>query len=360
MWRDRRVEVGYDGRGDLEREVLRGPVLLGGRQHAVVRARTRRRRAPSPRPPAAPRRRAGRKTGGDVGVHQQRLGGVAHRRALGLGVEHDRERHVEVGVARRRRRGSCRPRSRSPAPSTPRRPSGSGRRRRAGSSTSTRPRARISSLTDSWPSPGTSWTTSAGSPAPSTAARSTATIAALERRALERAAQQHRVAGLEADAGGVGGDVGAGLVDDADHTERHPHLAQLEAVGERRRRGPPRRPGRAGRRRRAARRPSPRPGSASSRSRSSSASGVPASRGRGDVLGVGREDRRSRGRDQGVGHRLQGGVLVGAGGEREVVRGASAQPRVPPRRLAEDMAPSVGPGAALRTGSGVDVVEVDR
>ena len=48
------------------------------------------------------------------------------------------------------------------------------------------------------------------------------------------AAQQHGVARLEADAGGVGGDVGAGLVDDADDAEGHPHLAQLEAVGQRR------------------------------------------------------------------------------------------------------------------------------
>ena len=47
------------------------------------------------------------------------------------------------------------------------------------------------------------------------------------------AAQQHRVAGLQADAGGVGGDVGPGLVDDPDHAERHPHLAELEPVGQR-------------------------------------------------------------------------------------------------------------------------------
>ena len=30
---------------------------------------------------------------------------------------------------------------------------------------------------------------------------------------------------------GVGGDVGTGLVDDADHAERHPHLTKLEPVG---------------------------------------------------------------------------------------------------------------------------------
>ena len=52
-------------------------------------------------------------------------------------------------------------------------------------STSTCPRARISAFTLSWVSPGTSWTTSAGRPDASTAARSTATIAALLDLALE-------------------------------------------------------------------------------------------------------------------------------------------------------------------------------
>ena len=54
-----------------------------------------------------------------------------------------------------------------------------------GISTSTSPRARISALAASWPSPGTSWTTSAGRPAPAAASRSTATTASFERRALE-------------------------------------------------------------------------------------------------------------------------------------------------------------------------------
>ena len=49
-----------------------------------------------------------------------------------------------------------------------------------------------------------------------------------------RAAQQDGVAALEADAGGVGGHVGAGLVDDADDPERHADLPQLQPVGERR------------------------------------------------------------------------------------------------------------------------------
>ena len=43
-------------------------------------------------------------------------------------------------------------------------------------------------------------------------------------------AQDRRVAGLEAQRRGVGGDVGARFVDDADHAERHPHLAHLNAA----------------------------------------------------------------------------------------------------------------------------------
>ena len=46
------------------------------------------------------------------------------------------------------------------------------------------------------------------------------------------AAQDDGVAGLQAEAGGVDGDVGAGLVDHADDAHRHAHLADLEAVGE--------------------------------------------------------------------------------------------------------------------------------
>ncbi len=52
-------------------------------------------------------------------------------------------------------------------------------------STSTSPRACISALTESWLSAGTSWTTSAGSPAASAAPRSAATIAALLLAALD-------------------------------------------------------------------------------------------------------------------------------------------------------------------------------
>ena len=47
---------------------------------------------------------------------------------------------------------------------------------------------------------------------------------------LRSAAQYRRVAGLEAQRRGIGGDVGPRLVDDADHAERHAHPADLDAA----------------------------------------------------------------------------------------------------------------------------------
>ena len=46
------------------------------------------------------------------------------------------------------------------------------------------------------------------------------------------AAQHDRVAGLQAQRGGVDGDVRPRLVDDGDDAERHAHLAHVEPVGE--------------------------------------------------------------------------------------------------------------------------------
>ena len=149
---------------DVQGEVLGGVVLLGRRHHPVVaeervvavdRSPPRLQRGDDPR--------AGTSVG-DVRVDQQRLGGVAHAGALGLGVEHDGQRLVQVGggstytwqlptpVSITGTVDSSTTDRISPAP--PR-----------GISTSTRPRARISALTASWRSPGTSWTTSAGRPA---------------------------------------------------------------------------------------------------------------------------------------------------------------------------------------------------
>ena len=102
-----------------------------------------------------------------------------------------------------------------------------------GMSTSTCPRARISALTLSWESPGTSWTTSGSRPADGHRVAEHRDDRGVARPGAGAAAQEHGVAGLQADAGGVGGHVGTGLVDHPDHAERHPHLAQLEPVGER-------------------------------------------------------------------------------------------------------------------------------
>jgi hypothetical protein len=62
------------------------------------------------------------------------------------------------------------------------------------------------------------------------------------RKRLRPTLQDHGVARLQAQTAGVGGDVGARLVDHADDSERHAHLADLEAV-----RAPPARDGLADR-----------------------------------------------------------------------------------------------------------------
>ncbi len=55
-------------------------------------------------------------------------------------------------------------------------------------------------------------------------------MARFEVEAFRAAAQDHRVAGFEAEAARVGGDVGAALINDADHAERHADARDLEAV----------------------------------------------------------------------------------------------------------------------------------
>ena len=85
---------------------------------------------------ARPRRQRastrGRNVVRDRLVHEQRLGGVAHARALGLGVQHDRARPARGRRRRPRRRGSCPRRRRSRARSRPPAAPPSAPRRRAG------------------------------------------------------------------------------------------------------------------------------------------------------------------------------------------------------------------------------------
>ena len=89
-----------------------------------------------------------------------------------------------------------------------------------------------SSASSSCPPPATRLTQPAGNPAATAASEAIAASTALECAAVGGAAQHDRVASLQAQRGGVDRDVGARLVDDRDHAERHAHLAHVEAVGQ--------------------------------------------------------------------------------------------------------------------------------
>ena len=140
-----------------------------------------------------------------------------------------------------------------------------------------------------------------------------------------RAAQDDRVAGLQAQRRGVDRHVRPGLVDDRDDAERHPHAPQLQAVGERlavdhladrigQRGDLPH----AGRR-------SARSARSSSVSRSISASASPLDSPGFEVARVGRQDLVGR-LDQGVGDRLQRRVLDGGAERLQLAGGALGGP----------------------------------
>ena len=69
-------------------------------------------------------------------------------------------------------------------------------------------------------------------PRASAASRAIRASTSFECAARGRAAQQHRVAGLQAQRGGVDRDVRARLVDDGDHAQRDSNLAEVEPVGQ--------------------------------------------------------------------------------------------------------------------------------
>src|SRR3989304_437211 len=75
----------------------------------------------------------------------------------------------------------------------------------------------------------TTCTAVSGSPAARSPACTQAAIAWVERIASRPPPQNPRVAGFQAQPGGARRDVGARLVDDADHAERHAHPADLDA-----------------------------------------------------------------------------------------------------------------------------------
>ncbi len=77
---------------------------------------------------------------------------------------------------------------------------------------------------------GTSWIASSGRPAACSPSTRQAWIAAEECRESEPPLQDRRVACLEAQRAGIGGDVRPALVDHADHAERRAHALDPEAV----------------------------------------------------------------------------------------------------------------------------------
>ena len=94
------------------------------------------------------------------------------------------------------------------------------------------PSSWASSVSSSRPPPATRASAPAGRPAPSAASRAIRASTAFECAALEEPAQQHRVAGLQAQRGGVDRHVRPRLVDDGDHAERDSNLAEVEPVGQ--------------------------------------------------------------------------------------------------------------------------------
>ena len=78
---------------------------------------------------------------------------------------------------------------------------------------------------------GTSWMAASGRPADAGPVGQRFADGAAGAQAVGAAAQDRGVARLQAERAGVGGDVGAALVDDADHAERHPDPVDGHAVG---------------------------------------------------------------------------------------------------------------------------------
>ena len=90
----------------------------------------------------------------------------------------------------------------------------------------------MSSRAPSRPNSSMVCTASAGRPGSASAPWITLDEHAVGVQRRRSAAQHDRVAALERERGDVDGHVRAGLVDRADHAERHAHLGQLQAVGQ--------------------------------------------------------------------------------------------------------------------------------
>ena len=99
---------------------------------------------------------------------------------------------------------------------------------------STRPRAVMSARAASWPPPSSRHTAFSSIPCAARASRITPTSARLLDAAAEPPRRITALPLLRARVGGVHRDVGPGLVDHPDDAHRHAHLADLQAVGQRR------------------------------------------------------------------------------------------------------------------------------
>ncbi len=229
-----------DADGDDRREVLGRPVLLGGVLDdqigdGAAASRSRRgcvrRRGRWTPAAASAREHARQELGGDALVHEQRLGGVAHAGALGLGVEDDRQRLLEVGggvdvdVA----------------------VAGGGVDDGHGGDCLQRVLEALAAARDDQvdavllggelgellaPAAGDEADAAVGQPGGDGRLGGDLRERGVGVGRRGGAAQDDRVARLQAQRGGVDGDVGARLVDDGDDAERHAHLAHVEAVGQ--------------------------------------------------------------------------------------------------------------------------------
>ena len=103
-----------------------------------------------------------------------------------------------------------------------------------GMTRSTRPRAVISARAASCPPPSSRHTAFSSIPWAARASRITATSARLLDAAADPPRRITALPLLRAEGGGVHRDVGSSLVDHPDHAHRDPHLADLQAVGQRR------------------------------------------------------------------------------------------------------------------------------
>src|SRR4051794_17728195 len=183
--RDSVVDRVDDTRGDVEREVLRRPVVVGdrydvraaGSHHCLVAMHGDTGVAQSGQD-------ARQEDVRDIAVHQQRLRRVAPTRRVRLRVS-----VMSTAMSRSASASTYTWQLPTPVSMTGTVDSSTTLRMRPapprGMRTSTKPRARMRCFADSWSVPGTSWTVSVGSPALSPASARMATNAALLDRALD-------------------------------------------------------------------------------------------------------------------------------------------------------------------------------